>query len=155
MHKVGENRKWTEWPQTELDNLSVKSTLYICTKYLPLWSKFWSVSLYDQRFPRYRTFYHHIFPFTLMLNVHKNNNNKKKWQKSKIWKFTVLWTTVVETILEVCMIFWEWMWCVLSERMSFDFFPEWSYVNEKEKKMAIIQNLEFRQSLYNFGRDPP
>ncbi len=28
MSKVGENRKCTEWPQTELEQLTVKSTLY-------------------------------------------------------------------------------------------------------------------------------
>ncbi len=28
MYKVGENRKCTEWPETEIEYLTVKSTLY-------------------------------------------------------------------------------------------------------------------------------
>ena len=29
---------------------------------------------------------------------HVNENEKKKWQKSKIWNFTILWATLVETL---------------------------------------------------------
>ncbi len=43
MCKVGEYRKNTEWPHTELEHLTVKSILY--TKYLPLRYKVWCVSL--------------------------------------------------------------------------------------------------------------
>ena len=46
----------------------------ILTKHSPLGPKFWSVSLYDQRFPRYRTFY--SSPLTTMLNVPKKNKKK-------------------------------------------------------------------------------
>ncbi len=36
------------------------------------------------------------------------------------------------------------------------FSPIWSHVNENEKKIwQKVQNLKFRQSLYNFGTDPP
>ena len=45
--KVKENRKCTEWPQTGLEYLTVKGTLYIYTVYLSRRPKFWSVSLYD------------------------------------------------------------------------------------------------------------
>ncbi len=55
-------------------------------------------------------------PYGLMLT-----KRKKNWQKSKIWTFTILWTTVVET-LPRSMFFWEWIWCVLSEEMSFETF---------------------------------
>ncbi len=48
--KVVKNRKCTEWPQIEL--------YPVFTKYLLLRPKFWSVSLYDQRFGRYHTFYY-------------------------------------------------------------------------------------------------
>ena len=42
-------------------NLTTYSKKYpIYNTYLPLRSKFWSVSHYDQRFPRYRTFYNFI-----------------------------------------------------------------------------------------------
>ena len=34
MNKVGEKRKCTEWPQTELEHLTVKSTLYTLNTYL-------------------------------------------------------------------------------------------------------------------------
>ncbi len=33
MYKVGENRKCTEWPQTELEHLTVKNTLYTLNTY--------------------------------------------------------------------------------------------------------------------------
>ncbi len=59
MHRVTPN--WT-WPLN-----SKKYPIY--TTYLPPRSKFWSVLLYDQRFPRYHTFSH--FPLTPMLNVPK------------------------------------------------------------------------------------
>ena len=50
---------------------------------------------------------------------------------------------------------WEQICCALSDKMLLEVFsPVWSHVNEKEKKLAKIQNLKFRQSLYNFGRDP-
>ena len=54
------------------------------------------------------------------------------------------------------MNFWEQICCALSDKMSFEVFSTiWSNVNENEKNLAKIQNLKFRQSLYNFGRDPP
>ncbi len=33
MYKVGENQKCTEWPQTELEDLTVKGTLYTLSTY--------------------------------------------------------------------------------------------------------------------------
>ncbi len=42
--------------------------------------------------------------------------------------------------------------------VAWEVFFVWSHVNENEKKKkknAKIQNLKFRQTLYNFGRDPP
>ncbi len=63
------------------------STLYsqkylIYTKCLPLRSIFWSISLYDQRFPRYRTFYNS--PLTTTLKVPKRTRKKlTKIQKLK------------------------------------------------------------------------
>ena len=58
------------------------------SKYSPL------RSLYDQQFPRYCKFYHS--PLTPMLNVAKKN--KQICQKSKISNFTILYTTLVETL---------------------------------------------------------
>ncbi len=52
------------------------------------------------------------------------------------------------------MNFGEQICRVLSDKISFEVFsPIWSHVNENEKNLAKIQNLKFRQSLYNFGRD--
>ena len=65
----------------------------MCTKmskYLPLRS----VSLYDQRFPRYRTFYHS--PLTTMLNIPKKKQKMPKIQNFE--HFTMLYTTLVETL---------------------------------------------------------
>ncbi len=33
MYEVGKNRKYTEWPQTELEDLTVKSTLHTLFTY--------------------------------------------------------------------------------------------------------------------------
>ena len=44
--QVDENRKCTEWPQTERGTLSSQK-YFAHTKYLPMRPKFWSVSLYD------------------------------------------------------------------------------------------------------------
>ncbi len=147
MYKVGENRKRIEWPQTELDHITVKRTLYtlntypwgpnfspfrstisrfrdiwctkwakignapndpnwtwtlnsqkypIYTKYSPPRSTFWSVSLYDQHFPRYCTFYHS--PLTTMLNVQKKKKEKKKLLNIQSLNFATLWATSVETL---------------------------------------------------------
>ncbi len=119
------NWKYTEWPQTELEDLTVKSTLYalnifarfalglavseiqghqkskmhrmtpnwtstlnsqnystsIYTRYLPLRTKFWSVSLSGFQ---YCTFCNS--PLTTMLNVPPP---KKKKKKSKCWSFRI------------------------------------------------------------------
>ncbi len=125
MYKVSENRKCTEWPKTELEHLTVKSTQYtldttpwglnfgpfrpktsrfrdttcqqysqkhpVYTKDLLLGPKFWSVSLYDKRFSRYRTFYNS--PLTTMLNGHKKGQTK--FPKCQYSNFTILLTTLV------------------------------------------------------------
>ncbi len=71
MHRMTPNWTWT------LD--SQKYPVYM--KYLPLRPKCWSVSLYGQRFPTYRTFNHS--PLTTMSNGQKK---KKKKKNRKIWK---------------------------------------------------------------------
>ena len=52
-YKVAENRKCTEWPQTDLKHLTVKSTLHTLNTY-PMRPKCWCFSLYDYPFPRYK-----------------------------------------------------------------------------------------------------
>ncbi len=54
------------------------------------------------------------------------------------------------------MNFGDQICCVPSDKMLFEVFSSiWSHVNENEKMFPKIQNLKFRQSLYNFGRDLP
>ncbi len=84
MHRVTPNWTWTLNSQ--------KHPMW--TKYLPLTSKFWSISLYmlyDQRFPRYRTFYN--FPLNTVLNI-----PKRKKKIAKIWNFTILYAILVDTL---------------------------------------------------------
>ena len=139
--------------KTEMCRMTPNSTWTLNTQSYPVYTeylyqrpKFWSVSLHDQRFPRHRTFYHS--PLTPILNIKKNKNCH-------------LYTTLVETLLRSMPEFVEQICCMLSDKMSFEVFsPIWPHVNEnkqtnKQTKMAKIQNLKFRQSLYNFGRDPP
>ena len=54
---------------------------------------FWSVSLNDQQLRRYRTFYKSSL--TTMLNDRKKKNKKKKKKNSN---FTIVLTTLVETL---------------------------------------------------------
>ena len=49
-NKVVKNRKFTEWPQTELNSQNYS----LCTKNLYQRAKIWYVSLYHQRFQRYK-----------------------------------------------------------------------------------------------------
>ncbi len=95
----------TEWPQTELEHLTVKS---VYTKDLPMRSKFWSVSLYDQRFPGYCTFCN--YKLTTMLNVQKRT--KKKITKNPKFEMlhSILYTTLVRSFLGACMNFGEPIW---------------------------------------------
>ncbi len=71
-HVQGQRKSETEWPQTELEHLTVKSTLYIL--HIPPRPKFWSVSLYDYPFLRY--------------NVVKNRK-WTEWPNTEIEKITV------------------------------------------------------------------
>ncbi len=125
------------------------------TKDLTLRSKFWSVSLYDQRFPRSCTFYH-----SPCIDYHVKSQKKKKTKKKiatnakfEISQFVIQLS--YRPFLGVCMNFLEQICCAcaLSDKMSFKVFsPISSHINKNVKKLAKI--LKFRQSLYNFGRDP-
>ncbi len=74
------------------------------TRYLPLRPKFWSDSLYTQRFPRYRTFYH--TPLPTMLNAPpppKKKEKNAKNQKFEISQFFIqFW---YRPFLGVCFVF--------------------------------------------------
>ncbi len=73
MHWMTPNWTWT-----------LNSQKYpIYSKYLPLRSIFWSVSLYGQRFRRFRTFY----PSPLTTMLHGQKKNKKKLPKIQNFKF--------------------------------------------------------------------
>ena len=143
MHWVIPNWTWTF--------LTVKSTLAIYTKYLPMRSKFWSVSLYDQGFPRYCTFYN--TPLTNMLNVPP----PKKKPKIQNLKFhNSLYNFGRDPSWEYAWFFWSKSVLHFQTRCRLRVFsPIWSHVNENEEKWAKIQNLKFCQSLHKFGRDPP
>ncbi len=44
--------------------------------------------------------------------------------------------------------FWEWIWCVLSEKMSFEILrPIWVYVNENEKNYKKIKFWKTKQQM--------
>ncbi len=100
-YKVVQSWKCTEWTQNDLEHLTVENTLYLLKR-----PKFWSNSLYDQPFSRYNTNYNS--PLTIMLPPHpkkKSNIKSLKFHNSPDF------------------FFWEGIWCVLSEEMSFEFFP--------------------------------
>ncbi len=78
-YKVAEYRKCTEWPQTELQHLTVKSTLYTLNTY-PRGPNFAPFRSTTSGFQDITLFYNSAL--TTMLNTHKKNQ-KKKWPKSK------------------------------------------------------------------------
>ncbi len=104
-----------------------------------------------------------------MLNVPKKDKNaplprkkenkkfakKEKKNNNKIWNFTILYITLVETFLGVYLNFG--VLCTFRQDVVWKFsFPYGPMVTKtKKKKMVKIQNLEVRQYLYNFGIDPP
>ena len=70
----------------------------------------------------------------------------KIWQKSRIWNFTILWTTMVaRPSPRVYAWFWEWIWCVLSEYdMSFEVFLTYGPMLTKTKeKCNKLKNFKF------------
>ena len=77
MYKVGENRKCTEWPQTELEHLTVKSTLHTLNTY-PWGPKF---GPFHSKTNGFQDIAHFIIP-TL-----KKKNKKKK--NAKIPNFEI------------------------------------------------------------------
>ena len=54
---------------------------------------------------------------------------------------------------EISPIFFSPIWSHVLTMLNFAILFPFSLA--KTEKMAKIQTLEFRQSLYNFGRDPP
>ncbi len=63
----------------------------------------------------------------------RETKKKKEKKNAKIWNFTILSTTLVQTHPRSILDFGELIWCVLSEETSFEIFtPIWSHVNEKE-----------------------
>ncbi len=87
------NWKCTEWPQTELEHLTAKSTLCTVNTY-PWGPNFGPFCSTASGFEDIAHFNHS--PLTTMLNGQKKN--KKNCQKSKIWNFTILLTTLLETL---------------------------------------------------------
>ncbi len=72
-------------------------------------------------------------------------------QRSKIRNFTILYTTLVETLPRSMHDF-------VGANLLYTFRQDvvWNFFSDMaRKKMAKIQILKFRQSLCKFGRDPP
>ena len=136
MHRITPGWTWTFNSQKYL----------VYTKHLPLRPKFWSVSLYHQRFPRYRTFYN------FLLTTKKKNETI--CQIFNFSNFTLPLTNFGRPPpLAVHMNFGEQIWCVLSKEMPFETFTSYGPMLTKTNKKC--QNLKFHNSLKNFGRDPP
>ena len=159
-YNLVKNRKCTEWPQTELEHLTVKITLHTgYTKNTP-----------PCRCPNYGLFRSKMSGFqgiALFIILHwlpcsknkkQNQKKKKKIQKIESLKFynsnmgILIYTLDLPRSMHE---FGEKICCVLPDKMFELFSHIWSHVNEKEKKMSKIKNFKFRQSFYNIGRDPP
>ncbi len=102
--------------------------------------KCWSVLLYDQRFPWCSTFYNS--PLTPKLNAAKRT---KKMPKIQIWKFTILFTNLVETLLRSMPEFWRAnLLCTFKQDVVWSFFsPKGSMLMKTKTK---FKNLKFEIS---------
>ncbi len=129
------HRMTPQWPWTPQGR---RHSTYVSAPYPS--PKFQAVLLYDQQFSRYCTFSNP--PLTTTLNGQKRNK-KKKGPKFKIAFFTILLTTLVETLPMSIHEFWvSIVRYILSEEMPFETFnPVWSHVNENETNLPKIQNL--------------
>ena len=81
------------------------------------------------------------------------NGKKKRTKKNcqKILNFTILLTTLVETLPKSMHEFWG-----ANMQISFETFtPIWSHVNENEKKNVKNKKFEISQFCEYFGRDLP
>ena len=99
----------------------------------------WCVISEEMAFETFTPIWYHI------------SENEKNWQKSKIKISTILWATLVETLPRSMHDFCgEWMWCVLSEEMSFEFFLPYGpmLMETKKKKRKKIKNFEKKKKNY-------
>ncbi len=125
-YKVVKNWECTEWPQTDLVHFTVISTL-AGTKYLPLRSKFWSVSHYDYPFPRYKviknrkctelpqTELEHLAVKTTLyaLNTYPWGPNFRPFDlRSAVFKIQVHWKSEMHRMTP------NWTWALNSQKYS-------------------------------------
>ncbi len=145
-YKVAKNRKCTKWPQTELEHLTVKSTLYTLNTYA-LRSKFWSVSLYNQWFRRYCTFYNSHWP--------PQKRTKNKLPKIQNLKFTILYTTLVDTLPMSMHEFFEAnLLCTFRQDVTWSFFSHMVQCWRK-RKCKILKNKQKKNGLEIWWNFPP
>ncbi len=128
------HRMTPKWPQTLQSHRYTTYVLLVSPspKFRPTISHFQDIA-------------HVFYPLTIVLNGPK----KKRPNKIEISNFTILLTTLVETPRRdspgVYVSFWEQIWCILSEEMSFESVTSiWAHAKEKEYQMSKIQNLKFQ-----------
>ncbi len=89
-----------------------------------LWEQIWCVLSEEMSFETFTPIWSHV-----------NRNEKKNGKNSKFQIsqfFQQLWE---RPFLGVCMIFWEWIWSVLSEEMSLNLFLPYGHMLTKTKKI--------------------
>ena len=150
MYKVGENRKCTESPQTELEHLTVESIPYTLNTYPwgPNFGPF--CSIYGQWFPRYRTFYNS--PLTTMLNV-PPPKKKKKEKKMPNFKSHYSFNNFGRD-KEYTRIMGRKSGVFFQRRFCLKLLPPYGAMLTKKKGGGGVQNVKFHNYLNNF-RDPP
>ncbi len=147
-YHVKQLKRWKKMPKIKISNSTILLTTLV--EALPRSTHERILGNKSDVFLQGRCHLKLLLPYGSMLT------KTKKMAKNTIRNFTIPWTTVVETLLSSMHVYWEWIWCVLSEEMAFETFtPIWFHVNKKRKEqLAKIQNLKFHNSLNNFGSDP-
>ncbi len=167
--------------QTDLEHLTVKTTLYTLKTYPwgPNFRPFCSTAnrFRDTRSPNVenaQSIYpwvpnlvrfalqpavskiSHILSFPIDSHVKRPKTEQKKCQKAKIWNFTILYTILVETLPRSMHEFLEVnvLYTFRQDAIWSFFLPYGPMLTKTKKKWQKIQNLKFHQSLYNFSRDP-
>ncbi len=141
-------------PQITLDwlwTLNVKSIIYTLST-CPWGPNFWCVLLCSQPFTRHHTFSYSSLT-TLLNGQKKKKKTKTKKHLAKNSNFTILLTTLLETLPKnihefggaslVCSFIGNVVWKVT---------PVWSHASENEKKNGKNSKFEISN---NFGRDTP
>ena len=144
-----QNQKFTEWPQTELEHLTINTTLYTLNTYPwgPKFAPFCSTT----------SIFEDIAHFIIPIDYHvKRPNKEKKMSKIQNFKFhNSLYNFGGDPPQEYTWILGSKSGVFFQRRCRLKLLPPCGpMLTKTKKKMAKIHNLKFHNSLNNSGTVP-